>query len=262
MTYQRIQKSASWTPQVQKKTPSLAPPPIVVQQSPLSRNTEVPMPEYQPLPADYKIEDHPLMRQFNSDRPIQTKLTIGTPGDKYEQEADTVARKVVSEIEHPDVQTDTEKTELQRKPAIRSSVSYLQQMSAKNAHISPFSAQVQRKENGMRIFRDIDPSQVSSGNTKINTADISLEKIGHGLIYYDSLTDTDKEWLETNGFEPRWYPNPKGDVTIVPGGKLFGEGVTYGLLLPNEAGKKAGKVPVLAFRGTSDFANILARFGF
>lgn len=34
--------------------------------------------------------------------PIQTKgLTIGAPGDKYEQEADTVARKVVSEINQP-----------------------------------------------------------------------------------------------------------------------------------------------------------------
>lgn len=35
------------------------------------------------------------------DEPVQTKLTVGQPGDKYEQEADTVAAKVVEQINSP-----------------------------------------------------------------------------------------------------------------------------------------------------------------
>jgi hypothetical protein len=37
--------------------------------------------------------------------PIQTKLTIGEPGDKYEQEADWVAAKVVQQINSPATQS-------------------------------------------------------------------------------------------------------------------------------------------------------------
>ena len=37
--------------------------------------------------------------------PIQAKLTIGQPGDKYEQEADSVASQVVSQINQPQSQT-------------------------------------------------------------------------------------------------------------------------------------------------------------
>lgn len=33
--------------------------------------------------------------------PIQPKLAIGAPDDKYEQEADTIARKVVKQISAP-----------------------------------------------------------------------------------------------------------------------------------------------------------------
>lgn len=39
--------------------------------------------------------------QVSAPAPIQPKLAIGTPGDKYEQEADTIARKVVQQISAP-----------------------------------------------------------------------------------------------------------------------------------------------------------------
>jgi len=39
--------------------------------------------------------------QVSAPAPIQPKLTIGAPGDKYEQEADTIARKVVRQISAP-----------------------------------------------------------------------------------------------------------------------------------------------------------------
>ena len=40
--------------------------------------------------------------------PIQPKLTIGEPGDKYEQEADNVAKVVVQQINSPQAQHNDE----------------------------------------------------------------------------------------------------------------------------------------------------------
>ncbi|MEL6555735.1 MAG: DUF4157 domain-containing protein [Cyanobacteria bacterium J06621_11] len=47
-------------------------------------------------------------------KPIQTKLTIGEPGDKYEQEADQVADQVVQQINSP--QAAQREEEIQRSP--------------------------------------------------------------------------------------------------------------------------------------------------
>jgi hypothetical protein len=43
-------------------------------------------------------------RQPLAAQPIQPKLTIGEPGDKYEQEADQVAAQVVNQINAPQKQ--------------------------------------------------------------------------------------------------------------------------------------------------------------
>ncbi|MEH2102985.1 MAG: DUF4157 domain-containing protein [Nostoc sp.] len=61
-------------------------------------------------------------------QPIQAKLTIGEPGDKYEQEADRVASQVVQQINTPSVaqstqgksrqRQDAEEEEIQTKPSI------------------------------------------------------------------------------------------------------------------------------------------------
>ncbi|MEO1589685.1 MAG: hypothetical protein AAFU71_00185 [Cyanobacteria bacterium J06632_22] len=100
------------------------------------------------------------------------------------------------------------------------------------------------------LQRDIDPEAVSSGQTKINPQDIKLEQIGHGLIYHDQLKPSEQEWLLSEGFHPNWYPASDGSVVNA------GSGLNYGLLVPNEQGKAAGKVPVLAFRGTNDLATL------
>lgn len=49
---------------------------------------------------------------------VQPKLTIGQPGDKYEQEADQVAAQVVQRINEPSTQRQElgEEDELQMKP--------------------------------------------------------------------------------------------------------------------------------------------------
>ncbi len=98
------------------------------------------------------------------------------------------------------------------------------------------------------LQRDIDPEEVSSGQTKINPQDIKLEQIAHGLVYHDQLKPSEHEWLTSEGFHPWWHPS--GNVTNA------GQGLNYGLLVPNEQGKAAGKVPIIAFRGTNDLATL------
>ncbi|WP_197285210.1 DUF4157 domain-containing protein [Planktothricoides sp. SR001] len=134
MTTTKAQKSGSWTPQIQKKAPSLAPPPIVVQRDAVAAPTsEAPLPEYTPLEPN-ALQNHPLMGNISDLPPIQTKLTIGAPGDKYEQEADTIARKVVSQINSPTAQAKPTTKVLQRQPIGR------------DITVSPFAGMMQAKE--------------------------------------------------------------------------------------------------------------------
>ena len=134
MTQTKAQKSGSWTPQIQKKAPSLAPPPIVVQRDAVAAPTsEAPLPEYTPLEPN-ALQNHPLMGNISDLPPIQTKLTIGAPGDRYEQEADTIARKVVSQINSPTAQAKPATKVLQRQPIGR------------DITVSPFAGMMQAKE--------------------------------------------------------------------------------------------------------------------
>ncbi len=134
MTQTKAQKSGSWTPQIQKKAPSLAPPPIVVQRDAIAAPTsEAPLSEYTPLEPN-ALQNHPLMGNISDLPPIQTKLTIGAPGDRYEQEADTIARKVVSQINSPTAQAKPATKVLQRQPVGR------------DITVSPFAGMVQGKE--------------------------------------------------------------------------------------------------------------------
>ncbi len=72
----------------------------------------------------------PLSRPDASSQPaVQTKLTIGEPGDKYEQQADRVASQVVNQINTPVSQPEgqnlqreevpEEEEELQMKPMLQ-----------------------------------------------------------------------------------------------------------------------------------------------
>lgn len=46
---------------------------------------------------------------FSAKQAIQTKLTVGQPGDKYEQEADQMADIVVQKLSQPDVPSTQQK---------------------------------------------------------------------------------------------------------------------------------------------------------
>jgi hypothetical protein len=75
--------------------------------------------------------------------PVQAKLTIGEPGDKYEQEADRVASQVVEQINSPEAAQSTQGQSVQRQ---EEPVEELQrQPSISNLQRSPLPLEVQRE---------------------------------------------------------------------------------------------------------------------
>ncbi|MBW4635582.1 MAG: DUF4157 domain-containing protein [Iphinoe sp. HA4291-MV1] len=64
------------------------------------------------------VQAKPIFRglsgELRSPTPIQTKLAIGAVGDKYEQEADRVAKHVVNQINTPVPQSSTQSQSIQR----------------------------------------------------------------------------------------------------------------------------------------------------
>ena len=92
----------------------------------------------------HNIANIPLLRPQTS-TPIQAKLTIGEPGDKYEQEADETARQVVQRIHQSQgekVQRESllEEEELQMKPERR--------IQTESLPLSDNSNTIQRKADG------------------------------------------------------------------------------------------------------------------
>lgn len=117
MAKNQVQQSRTFVPPVQKKTPSLAPSPRIVP------------------PSVVAGEDSSLP-------PIQAKLTLGKVGDRYEQEADATAKKVVQAINAPTVQTKSAPVE----PVGR------------NLAISPLAGVMQAQGNlsGGAVSRDVE----------------------------------------------------------------------------------------------------------
>ncbi|MBN3922114.1 C2 family cysteine protease [Nostoc sp. NMS4] len=105
MTFQRIHKTAGSNAQIPERTFPLTSRPF----APITKQTTL-TPLRQPQQTEGLVqrktnllEISGLMPQPKTKRPqvIQAKLTIGQPGDKYEQEADTVARQVVQRLHAP-----------------------------------------------------------------------------------------------------------------------------------------------------------------
>ena len=91
----------------------------------VQRKPEEP-PEYSAPGTDFDLTGVSSYPQ--SPAGVQAKLTVGEPGDKYEQEADSVAAKVVNQINSPQFQQqqqavqrqEEQEEELQAKPEITS----------------------------------------------------------------------------------------------------------------------------------------------
>ncbi|HBE18292.1 MAG TPA: hypothetical protein DEG17_25170 [Cyanobacteria bacterium UBA11149] len=76
-----------------------------------------------------KLPAQPMFRGLSHELAIQPKLTIGAPGDKYEQEADSIAEQVVNQINAPENATiqrqeilekdNDDDTKLRMKPVVQ-----------------------------------------------------------------------------------------------------------------------------------------------
>jgi hypothetical protein len=133
MVYQRVSKSSSGNSQIHKKdSPSSVPAMPVQAKSDSASPQDQEMPNYTPLAANWATNNN-LMRSLSGTQaiqrqeelgkeemePIQAKLTIGQGGDKYEQEADQTAQRVVSQINSPAPQQPTQGQSLQHEEMLQ-----------------------------------------------------------------------------------------------------------------------------------------------
>ncbi|AFZ18148.1 eCIS core domain-containing protein [Allocoleopsis franciscana] len=129
MVYQRVSKPSSENSQIhQQDSPSTAHKILVQAKSDSAPPQEQEMPSYTPLAANWATNNN-LIRSLSASpvvqrqeesgeeemEPIQAKLTIGQVGDKYEQEADETAQRVVNQINTPVPQQTSQGQSLQRK---------------------------------------------------------------------------------------------------------------------------------------------------
>ncbi|MEQ8755500.1 MAG: DUF4157 domain-containing protein [Coleofasciculus sp. G1-WW12-02] len=76
----------------------------------------------------------------SSATPIQAKLTIGEPNDKYEQEADQVASQVVEQIHSPQAQQSAQGNSVQRQDSAL-------EEEEEEVQMKPLAESIQRQEN-------------------------------------------------------------------------------------------------------------------
>ncbi len=130
---------------------------FITDSHPVAIADQIEAPELQQEPEDRERFGHNLANipifapaappEEGEPPPIQTKgMTIGAPGDKYEQEADRVARKVVSEINRPVAQRVSEETELPSPGVISQDYSFLGRRKQSDGMVTTFGGEVQGKE--------------------------------------------------------------------------------------------------------------------
>ncbi|NER38957.1 MAG: DUF2974 domain-containing protein [Oscillatoria sp. SIO1A7] len=174
-----------------------------------------------------------LSGELLGESPIQTKLTLGAVGDKYEQEADRVAAEVTSRLNGPSREVAPEGQQaapVQRKIAPSP-------MQAKEGGTAQYKHQLQVKPQIEipYIQRALVDENAAS---KINSLDAVYELIAHKLAYKakGGMSQDQGDWLESQGYKRNWE------------GTVKGSGLFCGLLMPRE--ENSDKKPVLAFKGT------------
>jgi outer membrane protein OmpA-like peptidoglycan-associated protein len=188
----------SWERKVQKKSAwsssTLSPRESLFKTQGFSKPVEEPVEKTALKPIQFRGRDtsHLDHIKVNSDRPIvtprvnlsnlQTKLTVGAPGDKYEQEADSMAQKVMSTPDSA-VQrmTPGEEEEVRAKPLA--------------ANITPL---VQREEMPQEEKEEVQAK--SLGNGTIQREEMPEEKeevqakpLGNGTIQREEMPEEKEE---------------------------------------------------------------------
>ncbi|MEQ9234518.1 eCIS core domain-containing protein [Coleofasciculus sp. E2-BRE-01] len=106
------------------------------------KNNKEQKPPQQPVQSDGAIqakcsECEQPEEQEEKDESVQTKLTIGEPGDKYEQEADTMAAKVMAMPDSTLSQSVQRQTEAEKPPLAKSISSLVQRSASDTTQASP-----------------------------------------------------------------------------------------------------------------------------
>jgi hypothetical protein len=98
MTYQQVKKSVGHS-LLQRKQSQMAP--SAIDDNDVQTNSPPPLATTFTIPS--RAERDVIRKSFfgTQGEQIQTKLTVGEPGDKYEQQADRVAAQVVNQINAP-----------------------------------------------------------------------------------------------------------------------------------------------------------------
>lgn len=163
-------------------------------------------------PSDFS--DHPIQRKSLHRFPIQAKLNIGEPNDKYEKEADATASKVVQQInsspqdQSVQRQDSIEQDEIQMKPVI-SKIQREESMEDEDEELQMKSL-VQKRENvgGGEASNDLESSiQSARGSGQSLDADLQ-EKMGQAMgadfsgvkVHTDSQSDQLNQSIQAKAF--------------------------------------------------------------
>jgi hypothetical protein len=183
MTYEQVKKPSSSVVPVQKKVSGFAPPASRVQAKDVTAGEQEQMPlgstpatdanwlmkhplfkgnqflqrvvapasESESLESEESLAQRETVQRQEEGKetgtpyslPVQAKLTIGEPGDKYEQEADRVASQVVEQINSPDAAQPTQGQSVQRQEQPEEELQ--RQPSISDLQRSPLPLEVQRE---------------------------------------------------------------------------------------------------------------------
>jgi hypothetical protein len=114
----------------------------------------------------HSSEGEPQEKEEQNKELVQTKLTVGAPGDKYEQEADSMAAKVMampdSAIQQPIQRQTGEETEaVQMQPLVNSITPLVQRSSGEEEEVQ-MKSEVQRASDGSSVASSSIESRLAS----------------------------------------------------------------------------------------------------
>ena len=118
----------------------------------------------------HNIANIPISSPHKQGSAIQTKLTIGEPGDKYEREADSVAEKVVNQIDSPQFQ--------QQMQAVQHHEQSEESLHAKPSHDnlqSPFLSKVQPKATSEEPKAELPAKSIIQRSVAITGQNVSTD---------------------------------------------------------------------------------------
>ncbi|MBP0018079.1 MAG: DUF4157 domain-containing protein [Cyanobacteria bacterium SBLK] len=154
--------------------------------------------------ASVSDEEEIVQEQENiEEEPIQAKLSIGKPGDKYEQEADRIARKVIQmkAPDRPSVQRQTDSPEeekIQQKPLSQTISPLVQQCPCDS---QPEMPEVQAKGNKARKASasfEKSLSQAKGGGTPLGNETKGFMESHFGSDFSSVRVHTDSNSVQMN----------------------------------------------------------------